>query len=313
MNKQYIIGIDLGGTTAKLGLFSQNGTLLDKWEVPTDTRDKGKNILLNLAQSIQEQMHRKHLHTSDVLGVGLGIPGVMKKRSVDTSANLNGWGDFDVIEEFMRLCGMPVKVINDANAAALGELWQGSAKGARNMFLVTLGTGVGGGLVINNHIVEGAHGIGGEIGHINVNYDETRLCGCGKKGCLEQYASATGIAHSAKTLLDSTDTPSSLRQCDDVTAKHVFEHAQKGDGLAIQLANQFALELGRALSIVSYICDPEVIVIGGGVSAAGTYLLDAVKAVFTRYTLPVAKSTIFRLATLGNDAGIYGAARLMME
>jgi glucokinase len=314
MNNQHIIGIDLGGTTAKLGLFTQNGTLLEKWGVPTDTSSRGKNILLNLAASIQEQMRLRQLQKNNILGVGLGIPGVvMNKRNVGTSANLNGWGGFDVAEEFARLCGIPVKVINDANAATLGELWQGSAKGAQNMFLVTLGTGVGGGLVINGHIIEGSHGIGGEIGHINVNANETRICGCGNKGCLEQYASATGIANSAKALMDSTDIPSSLRQYDEVTAKHVFEYAQKGDVLAIQLANKFALELGRALSIVSNICDPEVIVIGGGVSAAGLYLLDAVKNVFEQYVLHAARSTVFKLATLGNDAGIYGAARLMME
>lgn len=313
MSERYIFGIDLGGTTAKLGLFTAQGELLAKCEVPTDTRENGKNILPNLAASIREQTRINWLREGDIAGVGLGIPGPVCKGWVGVCANLNGWGDFSAPDAFSHLCGLPVRAVNDANAAALGELWQGSAKGARNMVLVTLGTGVGGGVVVDGHIVEGSHGAGGEIGHIQVRMDETRPCGCGKHGCLEQYASATGLVYAAQALLNSTAEPSLLRQCPAVTAKSIFACVKQGDALAKRVTQNAASALGRALSMISCVCDPEVIVLGGGVSRAGTYLLNAVQAAFEEHALPAMQATAFRLAALGNDAGMYGAARLMAE
>ena len=314
MKANYIIGIDLGGTTAKLGLFTRDGALCSKWILPTDKRNTGENILRTLANSIQEQLCIRQLSTEDVYGVGLAVPGpVRKEREVAPCANLDGWGGCNVAEGFSRLCGLPVKLANDANAAALGELWQGSAKGVQNMFFVTLGTGVGGSAIINGHIVEGAHGASGEIGHMRLHKNEPRVCGCGKHGCLEQYASATGLVTAANSLLQATDTPSTLRQCKAITAKQIFEHAKQGDPLAGQLTESFASELGHALAIVACVLNPEVIVLGGGVSRAGTFLLHAVEQAFIVNAMPDTESTAFTLASLGNDAGIYGAARLMME
>jgi len=314
MNERYIFGIDLGGTTAKLGLFGGKGVLLEKWRIPTDIRDKGKNILPDLAASVREHLNAKQLKAENVTGIGLGVPGeVLNEKTVEPCVNLNGWGGFDVAGAFSRLCGVSVKAINDANAAALGELWRGSAKGAQSMYFVAIGTGLGAALVISGQIVEGFHGAGGEIGHIIMHTEEARAFGRGKRGRLEQYVSASGLVRSAALLLEGTDEPSLLRQYDEVTAKRIFTHAKQGDVLACQLTEQFASELGQALAGISCVCDPEVIVLGGGVSAAGDYLLNAVQKAYKLYAPVATENTTIRLATLGNDAGIYGAARLMMN
>ncbi|MBN1778094.1 MAG: ROK family protein [Clostridiales bacterium] len=314
MSERVIFGIDLGGTTAKLGLFSENGVLLEKWQIPTDIRDKGKNILRDLAASVRVRMSTGRFTAQDVIGIGLGVPGeVLQDKTVEPCVNLNGWGGFYVAGAFSRMCGIPVKAVNDANAAALGELWKGSAQGARNMYFVAIGTGLGAALVIGGQIVEGFHGAGGEIGHMIIKPEEKREFGRGKRGRLEQYASASGIACEAKQLLETADEPSLLRQYGEVTAKHIFMHAQQGDALARRLTEKFASELGRALSIISCVCDPEVIVLGGGVSAAGDTLLSAVKKAYKLYAPVATEGTVIRLAALGNDAGIFGAARLMMK
>ena len=311
---QYVFGVDLGGTTVKLGLFRTDGTLLDKWEIPTRTEDSGKYILTDIALSMNVAMERHGIEHNDLIGAGLGVPGaVLEERFVKPCVNLNGWGGFDVAERFSALCGCPVKVVNDANAAALGELWQGGGKGSSNMVLVTLGTGVGGGVIVDGKLITGIHGSGGEIGHITLQPDETEPCGCGKYGCLEQYASATGIVRQAKKLLVEYDTPSSLRKFDPLTAKDVLDCAKAGDELAVRVAEIFAQTLGQALVAVSCSCDPEVFVLGGGVSKAGSYIVDLVQKQFVRFAFPAAESTRFGLAILGNDAGIYGAAKLVLN
>ena len=311
---QYVFGVDLGGTTVKLGLFRTDGTLLDKWEIPTRTEDSGKYILTDIALSMNTAMERHGIEHNDLIGAGLGVPGaVLEEHFVKPCVNLNGWGGFDVAERFSTLCGCPVKVVNDANAAALGELWQGGGKGSSNMVLVTLGTGVGGGVIVDGKLITGIHGSGGEIGHITLQPDETEPCGCGKYGCLEQYASATGIVRQAKKLLVEYDTPSSLRKFDPLTAKDVLDCAKAGDELAVRVAEIFAQTLGQALVAVSCSCDPEVFVLGGGVSKAGSYIVDLVQKQFVRFAFPAAESTRFGLAILGNDAGIYGAAKLVLN
>ena len=311
---QYVFGVDLGGTTVKLGLFRTDGTLLDKWEIPTRTEDSGKYILTDIALSMNVAMERHGIEHNDLIGAGLGVPGaVLEERFVKPCVNLNGWGGFDVAERFSALCGCPVKVVNDANAAALGELWQGGGKGSSNMVLVTLGTGVGGGVIVDGKLITGIHGSGGEIGHITLQPDETEPCGCGKYGCLEQYASATGIVRQAKKLLVEYDTPSTLRKFDPLTAKDVLDCAKAGDELAVRVAEIFAQTLGQALVAVSCSCDPEVFVLGGGVSKAGSYIVDLVQKQFVRFAFPAAESTRFGLAILGNDAGIYGAAKLVLN
>lgn len=310
---QYIFGVDLGGTTIKHGLFTADGQLLEKWEIPTRTEGQGKNLLPDISQSIREAMARHGIDPSQLLGVGLGVPGaVSEARHVKPCVNLNGWGG-DVAGKLSGLCGCPVKEANDANAAALGEMWQGSAKGCSNVVFVTLGTGVGGGIIVDGELLSGAHGAGGEIGHLKVNPAEQATCGCGKRGCLEQYASATGIAREAARRLAADDTPSRLREFAAPTAKDVFDCAKAGDTLAQGVVDFFAENLGRALACVSCVCDPEVFVIGGGVSAAGQIILDKVAPAYRANAFPASEETRFVLACLGNDAGIYGCARLMLN
>ena len=203
--KEYAFGIDLGGTTAKVGLFTTSGALLEKWEVPTDTSNAGEHILENLADAIHGKMTEKEIAAEQVEGVGIGVPGPVLNSSVVpiVCANLGGWGERNVSAQLSGLLdGLKVLVGNDANVAALGEIWMGTAKGCRSAVMVTLGTGVGGGVIVNGKVIDGAHGAGGEIGHITVNPHETAVCGCGKRGCLEQYSSATGVVRCMKKLLD---------------------------------------------------------------------------------------------------------------
>ena len=310
--KQYVFGIDLGGTTVKLGLFTAEGELLNKWEIVTRTENGGEHILPDIAASMQAKLEEKGIAADEVAGAGLGVPGaVLEDRYVKPCVNLNGWGG-DVAGKLSDMCGFPVKAVNDANAAALGEMWQGGGKGCDNVVFVTLGTGVGGGIIVDGKLLAGVHGAGGEIGHIKMNPAETETCGCGKRGCLEQYASATGIVRMAKKLLSECSDESTLRQFENVSAKNVFDCAKDGDELALQAVNLFGEMLGRALANVSCVCDPEVFVIGGGVSAAGQIILDVVQNNFKANAFPAAEETRFELAALGNDAGIYGCARLVL-
>ena len=308
---KYVFGIDLGGTTAKLGLFTVEGELLDKWEIPTRPENGGENILPDLAGALKAKMAEKGIAAGDVKGAGLGVPGaVLEDRYVKPCVNLNGWGG-DVAGQLSEMCGFPVKAANDANVAALGEMWQGGGKGSDNVVFVTLGTGVGGGIIIGGKLLSGVHGAAGEIGHLKVRAYESESCGCGKHGCLEQYASATGIVREANRRLIGLSTPSVLRELEKVTAKDVFDCAKKGDSLALDVVELFGQCLGRALANVSCVCDPEVFVIGGGVSAAGQIILDVVQKNFVANAFPASESTRFELAKLGNDAGIYGSAQLV--
>lgn len=311
--KKYVFGIDLGGTTVKLGLFTVSGDLLDKWEIVTRTDNGGESILPDIAAALEAKMAEKGIAADEVAGAGLGVPGaVLEDRYVKPCVNLNGWGG-DVAGQLSERCGFSVKAANDANVAALGEMWRGGGEGCDNVVFVTLGTGVGGGIIVGGKLLTGVHGAAGELGHIKMNPHEAESCGCGKKGCLEQYASATGIVRKAKALIAESDKPSALRQFADVSAKNVFDCAKNGDELALEVVAFFGRTLGRALSCISCVCDPEVFVIGGGVSAAGQIILDAVEEHFRANAFPASEGTAFKLAVLGNDAGIYGAARLVCE
>ena len=311
--EQYIFGVDLGGTTVKHGLFTVEGQLMDKWEIPTRSKNRGENLLTDIAASVKEAMVRHGISPEQVRGIGLGVPGAVSgDRYVAPCVNLNGWGG-DVAGGLSELTGCPVRAVNDANAAALGEMWQGGAKGHENVVFVTLGTGVGGGVIVGGRLIPGTHGAGGEIGHIKVNDGETRLCVCGKRGCLEQYASATGILREAKRRLAEDDISTKLRTFEPLTAKDIFDCAKAGDETALSVVDIFAEYLGRALANISCVCDPEVFVIGGGVSAAGQIILDKVEAVYRRHAFPASEGTGFVLASLGNDAGICGCARLMLD
>lgn len=312
--KQYCFGIDIGGTTVKCGLFTTAGEVLDKWEIVTDTSEGGKGILPDVARTILDKMEEKHLDRDQIAGVGVGVPGpVLKERDVAVAVNLH-WGYTMLADDLEKLLGggISVKVGNDANVAALGEMWKGGGEGYRNLIMATLGTGVGGGIIVDGKIVTGAHGAGGEIGHACVEPEETERCNCGNRGCLEQMASATGMVRLAKKILDATEEPSVLRT-GEISAKTVFDAYKAGDSVAARIVDKFASYLGNALAIFSCVVDPDVIVLGGGVSKAGQPLIDAVKVYFRRDAFTTCKETPIVLAKLGNDAGIYGAAKLVVE
>ena len=313
--KEYAFGIDLGGTTAKIGLFTTSGALLEKWEVPTDTSNAGEHILKNLAAAVLGKMKEQSIDPEQVEGVGIGVPGPVQNASVVpiVCANLGGWGEQNVSARLSGLLdGLKVLVGNDANVAALGEIWMGAAKGCSSAVMVTLGTGVGGGVIVNNHVIDGTHGAGGEIGHLTVNRHETALCGCGKKGCLEQYSSATGVVRCMTKLLDENpDTPCVLRGTDFV-AKDVFDAARSGDALAAREVDEMADTLGMALASIAATVDPEAFLVGGGVSRAGEVLFAPLTKHFKEYAFRSCRETPIKQASLGNDAGIYGAVRLIV-
>ena len=309
---KYSFGVDIGGTTVKIGLFDREGHVLDKWEIPTVKDNGGASILPDVAQSLLDKMKEKGIGRDDLVGIGVGVPGAVDRDGnlVGGAVNL-GWKSFNIPEALVAYIDVPVKAANDANAAAFGEMWQGGGKGYASMVAVTLGTGVGGGIIVDGNILTGASGGGGEIGHIHINDDETESCGCGKKGCLEQYASATGIVRLAKRRLEKDDTPSVLRE-DVVSAKTVFDAVKAGDRIAIEIAEEFGTYLGKGLANVANVVNPEIFVIGGGVSKAGEILLTFVEPAFQKYAFPACRNAKFALAELGNDAGIYGAAGLIL-
>ena len=308
---EYCFGVDIGGTTVKIGLFSTDGTLLDKWEIPTRTENQGERILPDVAQALQNKMTERKIGSYEMRGIGIGIPApVMENGIVQKTANL-GWGYKEVCREMEELTGLKTAAGNDANVAALGEMWLGAGKGQKNVVMVTLGTGVGGGIIIDGRPLSGAHGAGGEIGHLCMNYDETEKCGCGKTGCLEQYASATGITRLAGKRLEMDEKPSLLRG-KELSAKAVFDALKEGDQVAEEIIEEFGSYLGHALANIAVIADPAVIVIGGGVSKAGEILIKYVEKYFHEKAFFAYQETEFVLAKLGNDAGICGAAKLIL-
>lgn len=311
MMKKYCFGVDVGGTTVKMGLFNIDGEVLDKWEIKTHTENGGKDILPDIAAAVNAKLEEKGISKEEVAGVGCGIPGPINEEGVvPHTANL-GWGYKEVSRELSELTGLTCKGGNDANVAALGEMWKGGATGYKNVVMVTLGTGVGGGIIIDGKILTGSNGAGGEIGHLHVDDDIPGHCGCGNQGCLEQVASATGIVNLAYQALAASDKPSVLRE-GEVTAKTVFDAVKADDALAKEIAERFGKYLGTALANISAVTDPQAIVIGGGVSKAGPVLLTYVEKYYQKYCFKSCKNVKFALATLGNDAGIYGSAKLVL-
>lgn len=310
---KYAFGVDIGGTTVKLGLFDSEGTVLDKWEIPTVTENNGAAILPDITKSIEAKLQEKGIEKADVAGVGVGAPGAVDSKGMMLGGAVNlGWKPFNLEETLYEYLHLPIKGANDANAAAYGEMWQGGGKGFSNLVAVTLGTGVGGGIIVDGKLLAGATGGGGEIGHIHVEDDESESCNCGKQGCLEQYASATGIVRLAKRRLAEDEKPSVLRQ-GEVSAKTVFDAVKAGDELAIEVAEKFGEYLGKGLAAVACVVNPEVFVIGGGVSKAGEILISYVEPYFKKYVFAPCRNVKFTLAALGNDAGIYGAAGLILK
>lgn len=311
--KKYAFGVDIGGTTCKIGFFETAGVLLDKWEIRTNTENGGASILSDVAQAIDNKLAQEGIRKDEVQGIGIGVPGPVKSNGVVNRCVNLGWGIVNVAEELGSLTGLNVKVGNDANVAALGEMWQGGAKGCKDVIMVTLGTGVGGGIIVDGKIVAGFNGAGGEIGHITVNNDEIEACNCGQYGCLEQYTSATGIVRVAKRKLAKTASATALTKYEPLTAKDIFDEAKAGDEIALSLVEEVCGILGSALSNMACVVNPEVIVIGGGVSKAGSILIDCIQKHFVETSFFACRDTKFALASLGNDAGMYGCVQMLLE
>lgn len=310
---KYGFGIDLGGTTVKIAYFDETGTMLEKWEIPTVTEDGGSQILPDIAASIRQFLEGNQIAETAILGLGIGVPGpVNAKGVVNRCVNL-GWGVFNIAEALSSLTGFPVKAGNDANVAALGEFWKGGGQGYDNMVFITLGTGVGGGIVVEGNLLHGAHGSGAEVGHMMLNREESRVCTCGKRGCVEQYCSATGIVRVAKDHLAATDAPSVLRSLEAMTCKDIFDAAKAGDEQAQQILDQVYAYMGEFLGNICSVVDPDVVVIGGGVSKAGEVLIQGIEPYFKKCVFHAASGAKFALASLGNDAGAYGAFKLALD
>ena len=310
---KYGFGVDLGGTTVKIAWFDASGSMLDKWEIPTVTENSGSQILPDIANSVKGYLAGKNIPAEDVIGIGIGVPGpVRPDGTVNKCVNL-GWGVFNIEKELEALTGFPVKAGNDASVAALGECWKGGGQGCDSMVFATLGTGVGGGIVVGGRVLHGVHGAGGEIGHMVLNRDEPEVCGCGKRGCVEQYCSATGIVRIAKQFLAKTQADSSLRGMDPLTCKDVFDAGTNGDALAQEILETVYAYMGEFLADICNVVDPEAVVLGGGVSKAGKPLLDGVQRYFSKFVFHAVSPVRFALAQLGNDAGAYGAFKLALD
>lgn len=319
MKEKWLVGVDLGGTTIKMAFVNQYGEIIEKWEVPTDISEEGKNIPTDIAKAIDGKLIDLGETKDKLLAIGIGAPGPVNKEngSLYVAVNL-GWSDFPLRDRLEMETSLPVVVDNDANVAAIGEMWKGAGEGAKDLLCVTLGTGVGGGVIANGDIVHGVNGAAGEIGHITSVPEGGARCNCGKTGCLETIASATGVVRLAMNALETTKTASVLRdvhhQGEAVTAKLVFDAAAKRDELALQIVDELAFHLGLALANLANGLNPEKIVIGGGVSKAGDTLLNPLKEQFKRFAFPrVAQGAELTIATLGNDAGVIGGAWLAKE
>ncbi|WP_160719272.1 ROK family glucokinase [Bacillus sp. USDA818B3_A] len=312
-----LIGIDLGGTTVKFAILTEEGEIQQKWSIETDIQNEGKNIVPNIIESIKHRLDLYGLSADDILGIGMGSPGTVDREqgTVIGAFNLN-WSTLQQVKQQIEEgTGISFCIDNDANVAALGERWKGAGEDGADVVFVTLGTGVGGGIIAEGNLIHGKVGAGGEIGHIIVEPDGYQ-CTCGNQGCLETVASATGVVRLARDFSERYAGESELKWLIDdgqeVTAKTIFDQAKKGDQLALIVVDKFYYYLGLACGNIGNILNPETIVIGGGVSAAGDMLLNGVEEYFQKFAFPTVKtSTKLKLAQLGNDAGVIGAASLV--
>lgn len=310
---KYCFGIDIGGTTVKIGLFSESSEMLARWEIPTRKGSSPDGLLRDLKTALDGCLAERGISRTDVLGVGITAPGPVTEDGILHGTVNIGWGDVALDEEAEKILQLgTVRIGNDARVAALGEYAYGAGRGSKSMLMVTLGTGVGGGVIQDGHILTGFHGVAGEIGHMTVDPYETLPCSCGKKGCLEQYASATGMVRVAKKFLADWEGETLLHQC-EVTAKSLWDCAKAGDRAANEITDFVCHRLGIALANAAYLVDTELFVIGGGVSAAGDFLLEKTERVYRANVFPHSRDKKFKLAKLGNDAGIQGAAALLLE
>ena len=307
-------GIDIGGTTVKLGMFAGEGELLDKWEIPTRKENNGSLLFRDIAEEGTARAAAGGIGREEIQGIGCGIPGPVEENGfVESCVNLGIRHITPALLLRKYVGGIPVVFANDANVAALGEMWKGGGRGYKSIVFVTLGTGVGSGVIINRQMVYGAKGLAGEIGHIMINPNETERCNCGGMGCLDQMASARGIVRCAKKFLEEDFRPSLLRDMGELTARKILDAAKRGDETASRTVSHCMFYLGKCLAEVSYIVDPQAFVIGGGVSGAGEYLLEHIRRHYNQFAILKQEKADICLAKLGNDAGIYGAARLVYD
>ena len=315
-----IIGIDLGGTSVKFAILTQEGEIQEKWSIKTNILDEGSHIVPDIIASIKHHLELLNLSAEDFIGIGMGSPGAVDRfeGTVVGAYNLNWKTVQPIKKDIESALGIPFFIDNDANVAALGERWKGAGENQPDVVFMTLGTGVGGGIVAEGKLLHGAGGVAGELGHITVDFDRPFDCTCGKKGCLETVASATGIVNLTRRYADEYAGDAELKRLiddgEEVTAKTVFDLAKDGDDLALIVYRHFSQYLGIACANIASVLNPANIVIGGGVSAAGQFLLDGVQKVFDENTFPqVRTSTQLVLANLGNDAGVIGAASLVLQ
>ncbi len=306
--RKYIVGVDVGGTSIKFGKFDTTGELLQKWSIKTDKSNNGENIINDIATSIKQA-----IPLNEIKGVGIGVPGPVTNNVVLHCVNL-GWGRKNLEKELSELIDDPeilVKAGNDATLAAAGEMYKGIAKGYDVVVLFTLGTGIGGGIIFKDEIVEGINGVGGELGHMQVDFKHNFTCACGKRGCLETVASATGIVNLAKSNLMKSKARSPLRRFETFSAKKVFDYAKEGDYIAKKTIDEAMKYLAFAMANVTYTINPEIIVIGGGVSNAGNYIIEQIEKHYYEMVKPFISHTNFAIASLGNEAGIYGCCYMV--
>lgn len=312
--KKYAYGVDIGGTTVKIGFFETTGKLVDTWEIPTRTENDGELILPDIAESIKENNEKNSITIDDIEGIGMGVPGPVKDDGTVLKCVNLGWGVFNVEKALSVICGgVKVKAGNDANVAALGEMWQGGGKGYEDVVMITLGTGVGGGIIRGGKIVAGTNGAAGEIGHMPMIDDESECCGCGKKGCLEQYASANGLVNVAEKYIAAHRTvETELDLNAGFTAKDVCDAAKAGDKAGLAAVEESMRLLGKAMASVSCVIDPQVFVVGGGLSKAGNIIIDTASKYYKEYAFHASRKTEIKLATLGNAAGMYGGVKMVI-
>lgn len=318
---QYLLGIDLGGTTIKMGITDMKGNIIENWEIPTNKEDEGVHIIPDIKKAFLQKIENLKITKEQVVAAGIGVPAPVIETTgyFNKTVNIGGFGGFSITETLSESLGMPVAAGNDANVAAVGEMWKGAGLGEDNIVMVTLGTGVGGGVVAGGRVISGSVGAGGEIGHMPVVIDPKHphyfACNCGAKGCLETVASATGIVSLARVMYQTYDGKTVLQMNENyLSAKQVFDAAAKNDDFAKEVVDQFAIYLATSLKQITAVLNPSIIVIGGGVSRAGQFLIDAVEKHFRGQLFPILDHSVqFRLATLENEAGIIGAAYLALQ
>ncbi|MDD4370274.1 MAG: ROK family glucokinase [Anaerostipes sp.] len=310
---RYAYGVDVGGTSIKIGFFTEDGKLELSWEVPTRIENDGESIVGDIMTSIENHLSKEKRVRDDIVGIGVGLPGPIENKAIVNGCVNLGWGRKNIKKEMEELSTFKVYVENDANIAALGEVWQGGGKGYKNSIMVTLGTGVGGGIIIDGKIYGGSVGAAGEIGHMPVNDKETEVCGCGKKGCLEQYVSANGILRMAKKYLEEHPEEKTKLLQEELSTKTIFDEAKAGDKVALLQIEEAGRRIGKALATVTCVLNPEVVIIGGGVSKAGQVLTDVIEKYYKHYAFHASKDIPICLALLDNKAGMYGAAKLVFD